>query len=85
MAEDLAAAARAYHLALDAVGDAERAVVEAKERVSQTRKRLHAAIVAAGRGGTRVRDLARVTGYNRETVRRILRAGGVEPRSDGDD
>lgn len=38
------------------------------------------AIVEAARGGMRQVDIVRATGYTRERVRQILRAGGVEPR-----
>ncbi|WP_343445213.1 helix-turn-helix domain-containing protein [Micromonospora schwarzwaldensis] len=43
------------------------------------RERLAAAIVTAYRDGQRVGEIARVSGYGREQVRRILRANGVEP------
>jgi hypothetical protein len=58
---------------------AERAVGERKADVPRIRKRLHGAIVAAARAGARPVDLAQTTGYNRESIRRILRAGGIEP------
>lgn len=77
--DDLEAAVRAYRAAQDAVGAAEQRVAEAKAAVPGARERLHAAIVAAGRAGARQRDLVAVTRYNRESVRRILRAAGVEP------
>jgi Tfp pilus assembly protein PilX len=77
--DDLEAATHAFRTAQAAVGDAERAVVEAKAQVPAARDRLHAAIVAAALAGARQTDLIRVTGYNRESIRRILRAGGVEP------
>ena len=79
MLDDLEAATRAYQAAQAAVVAAERHVVEVKADVPVARERLHAAVVAAARKGARQSDLIRVTGYNRETVRRILRAGGVEP------
>ncbi len=77
--DDLEAAVRAYRAAQAAVSDAERAVVESRAEVPVARERLHAAIVAAARAGVRQTDLIQVTGYNRESIRRILRAGGVEP------
>lgn len=58
-------------------------VASARADVPQVRLRLAAAIVAAYRGGARVGEIARVTGYGREQVRRILRAGGVEPEGTG--
>ncbi len=76
---DLEAAVRAYRAAQEAVGDAEQRLAEARSGVPAARERLHAAIVAAGQAGVRQRDLTAVTGYNRESIRRILRAGGVEP------
>ena len=79
MLGDLEAAARAYRAAQAAVGAAERAVGEARTRVPAARERLHAAIVAAARDGVRQADLVKMTGYNRESIRRILRAGGIEP------
>ena len=79
MLDDLEAAVRAYRAAQAAVGAAERAATEARTRVPAARERLHAAIVAAARAGARQADLVKVTGYNRESIRRILRAGGIEP------
>jgi hypothetical protein len=40
------------------------------------------AIVAASKAGVRQRDIVDVTGYSRESVRRILRAAGVDPADD---
>jgi len=51
---------------------------DAKARVDQARAELHQAIVDEFRGGARQVDLVRRTGYSRERVRQILRAGGVE-------
>jgi len=75
---DLDAAVQAYRAAQQRVVDVraeERAAVAA---VPEARAQLAAAIVAEARAGGRVVDLARRTGYGREQVRRILRAGGVE-------
>ncbi|MEU4566425.1 hypothetical protein [Micromonospora sp. NPDC023956] len=47
------------------------------------RERLAVAIVTAYRDGTRVGEIAQITGYGREQVRRILRAGGVEAGDTG--
>ncbi|WP_326556017.1 hypothetical protein [Micromonospora sp. NBC_01813] len=80
---DLEAAAEAYRAALQRVQDGLAEVASARADVPQVRLRLAAAIVAAYRGGARVGEIARVTGYGREQVRRILRAGGVEPESAG--
>jgi hypothetical protein len=46
--------------------------------LDEARPRLAAAIVDAARAGVRQVDIVRITGYTREQVRRILRAGGVE-------
>lgn len=40
--------------------------------------RYHDAIVAERRGGVKQVDVIRRTGYSREQVRRIERAGGIE-------
>jgi acyl-CoA reductase-like NAD-dependent aldehyde dehydrogenase len=81
--DDLDAAVRAFRAAQDEVPDAQAAarqlVADARAKVEQKRAELAAAIVRAARAGVRQRDLVAVTGYNRESIRRILRAGGVEP------
>lgn len=82
MLDDVAAATRVYRAAQAAVGDAEQRVAEAKADVPPARERLHAAIVAAARAGARQHELVTVTGYNRESVRRILRAAGIAPAAD---
>ncbi|WDZ85650.1 hypothetical protein [Micromonospora cathayae] len=80
---DLEAASEAYRAALQRVQDGLAEVASARADVPKVRERLADAIVAAYRGGTRVGEIARVTGYGREQVRRILRAGGVEPGNAG--
>lgn len=79
----LDAAVRAFHEAQAAVPEAQTAarqlVAEARATVEQRRVELGEAIVRAARAGVRSRDLVATTGYNRESIRRILRAGGVEP------
>jgi hypothetical protein len=52
----------------------------AKAALDVARDRLAAAIVEAAKSGTRQSDIVRVTGYTRETVRRICRDAGVEPK-----
>lgn len=79
VSDDLEAATRALRAAQDAVGEAEQALTDAKAQVPPARERLHAAIVRAAKAGMRQGGIVAVTGYNRESVRRILRAGGVEP------
>ncbi|NBE83108.1 hypothetical protein [Micromonospora rubida] len=82
MADDLAVAVRAYEQARAAMtgarAEADRIVVEAKDEITTTRSRLAKAIVEAARNGTRQVDIVRATGYTRERIRQILRAGGVE-------
>ncbi|GAB3081171.1 hypothetical protein GCM10027186_44630 [Micromonospora schwarzwaldensis] len=79
MAGDLEAAADAYRAALQRVQDGLAEVASARADVPRVRERLAAAIVTAYRDGQRVGEIARVSGYGREQVRRILRANGVEP------
>ena len=75
--------------ALEALRDAEAGVVRAQERarqlvadarakVAEARALLAAAIVDEYVDGARVSDLAIRAEYKRETIRRILRAAGVE-------
>jgi hypothetical protein len=82
MLDDLEAATRAYRDAQAAVDDAQAAarqlVVDARATVDVKRAELADMIVAAARAGVRQTEIVRVTGYTRESVRRILRAGGVE-------
>lgn len=80
MPTELEAAAAAYRAAVAAVDDATGAVHRARAAVPVARTRLAEAIVAAYEHGDRVTAIAAVTGYGREQVRRILRAGGVQPR-----
>lgn len=79
---DLEAASEAYQAALRRVSDALAEVSAARSALPDARARLAAAIVGAYRAGMRVGDIARTTSYGREQVRRILRAGGVEPPGD---
>nr|MDT0660167.1 helix-turn-helix domain-containing protein [Micromonospora sp. DSM 115978] len=83
MAGDLEAASEAYRAGLQRVQDGLAEVASARADVPKVRERLATAIVAAYRDGWRVGEIARVSGYGREQVRRILRAGGVEPRDTG--
>ncbi|GAB3817312.1 hypothetical protein [Micromonospora zhanjiangensis] len=81
MLDDLEAATRAYHDAQAAVVEAERALAKTKANVPTARDRLRDAIVRAAKAGVRQTEIVRVTGYTRESVRRICRAAGVEPPS----
>ena len=57
-----------------------RGVKRAQERLDKARETLHAAIVVAIRDeGWKQRDVAEVTGYSREHIRRICDAAGVGP------
>lgn len=77
VSSDLEAATAAYKAALQRVTDAVDAVGVARADVPAARAQLAEAIVAAYRAGVRVGEVAAITGYGREQVRRILRAGGV--------
>ncbi|MFG2058635.1 hypothetical protein ACGFI9_31880 [Micromonospora sp. NPDC048930] len=83
MPDDLEAATRDYREAQAAIdtaqAEAKRIVADARTNATRARERLAAAIVAAARAGRRQRDIVAVTGYNRESVRRICRAAGLEP------
>ncbi|MEV5820737.1 hypothetical protein AB0L22_16370 [Micromonospora haikouensis] len=83
MAGDLEATSEAYRAALQRVQDGLAEVASARADVPRVRERLAAAIVTAYRDGRRVGEIARVAGYGREQVRRILRAAGVEPGDTG--
>jgi chromosome segregation ATPase len=79
----LEAALEAYRAALAEIHEAETrakaAVQEAKSRAEARRADLAAAMVAEARRGTPQVDIIRRTGYSRDWVRRVLRAGGIEP------
>lgn len=77
MLDDLVAATRAYRAAQDHVQEAEQALVDARDQVPVAREKLHAAMVKAAKAGARQTEIIKITGYNRESVRRILRAGGI--------
>lgn len=80
---DLDAAVRDYRRALTAVDTAQRAakrrVDAARELAAAARTALHAAMVEAAKAGVRPVEIEHRTGYTKERVRQILRAGGVEP------
>ena len=78
--EDRVKAYQASVAALDATKKATAAKVkDAQDKVGQARAEVAAAIVAEFRTGVRQKDLIRRSGYSRERVRQILRAGGIEP------
>ncbi|MET8908421.1 hypothetical protein [Micromonospora sp. NPDC004551] len=80
---DLDAAVRDYQRAVSGIETAQRAakrrVETARERADAARAALHAAMVQAALAGVRPVEIERRTGYTKERVRQILRAGGVDP------
>jgi hypothetical protein len=80
--KDLEKAAQAYAEAQAAVVAAQQALADRRADVPVARQRLAEAIVAATRAGVRQRDIVTITGYSRESVRRILRAAGIDPPGD---
>lgn len=83
---DLDAATREYRRALAAVESAKEAakrkVDQARERADDARRALAQAMVEAANDGVRPLEIERRTGYTKERVRQILRAGGVGPAED---
>lgn len=78
--EDALEAFRAAQARVPAAeAEAKASVVAARTAVEQARAVRDAAIVAEALAGVAQVDIIRRTGYGRETIRRILRAGGVEP------
>lgn len=51
----------------------------AKQEREAARAALHDEIIAAARAKVRQAEIARASGYSRETIRRICRAAGIEP------
>ncbi|MEU4776875.1 hypothetical protein [Micromonospora sp. NPDC023633] len=58
--------------------DAAQTYRQAKDALDQARPALADAIVEAARAGTKQADIARISGYTREQVRRICRAAGLQ-------
>ena len=52
-----------------------------KEEFDLARTKLADAMIEAARAGLPQTEIIKISGYTREHVRRILREGGVEPRS----
>lgn len=77
--DDIDAARERLAAAVDAVEAARRGVQEAQNDVRARRSELHGTIVAALKAGQRVTAVAGAAGLTREQVRRVARAGGVEP------
>jgi hypothetical protein len=80
---DLDAAVRDYQRAVTAIETAQKAaqrrVRDARDRAESARLTLAEAMVEAALNGVRPVEIQRRTGYTKERVRQILRAGGVEP------
>jgi hypothetical protein len=77
--DDAVKAHRAAQAGLEAAkAKAHQTVEAARERTEETRQALAEAIVAEAQAGTAQVEIMRRTGYARETVRTILRRGGVE-------
>ncbi|WP_406072368.1 hypothetical protein [Micromonospora sp. NBC_01638] len=79
VANRLADAVRAFHMAQATAASSAQRAAEDREKVTEARDRLADAIVEAARAGMRQIDIVRVTGYTRERVRQILRAHGITP------
>ena len=79
MANRLDEAVRAYRDAQSAAAASEQRAAEDRAEVARMRDALAEAIVEAAKSGMRQVDIIRISGYSRERVRQILRAGGVEP------
>ena len=79
MANRLADAVRAFHMAQATAAASAQRAAEDREKVTEARDQLATAIVEASQGGMRQVDIVRVTGYTRERVRQILRSHGIAP------
>lgn len=79
MAKPLSEAVAAFHRAQATAATSEQRAADDRARVTQARQELADAIVEAAQSdGMRQVDIMKITGYSRERVRQILRAGGVE-------
>ena len=76
--DDLVAARAAFDAAEKAVADAQQQVSDARAKVPDARRKLHAQIIAAAKSGARQIDIVKASGYQREHIRQILKAAGVE-------
>jgi hypothetical protein len=72
-------AASAYRAAVGRLDAARQAVPVARAAVAEARSVLATAMVEAARGGMTQTEIIKRSGYTRERVRQILRAGGIEP------
>lgn len=79
MLDEIDSAREELAAAVAGVETARQAVRDAQDTVRARRTALHAVIVKALKAGQRVNAVAGAAGLTREQVRRIARAGGVEP------
>lgn len=79
MAKSLSDAVAAFHKAQASVAASEQRAAEERAKLVDARAELADAIVTEAQKGMRQRDIIKITGYSRERVRQILRAGGVDP------
>ena len=70
---------RAFAQAQSEVTRAQELLAAKRAEVPRTRTQLAAVIVDVYQRGMRQNEIVAITGYTRESVRRILRAAGVEP------
>lgn len=77
--DDAARAYRAAAAAVEATREAnEQRLRTAREKAEAARLVLAEAMVEAAQDGLKQTEIIRISGYSREHVRTILRAGGVE-------
>lgn len=77
--DDAARAYQAAAAAVEATREAnDRRLREAREKAEAARLVLAEAMVDAAKAGMKQVEIIKVSGYSREHVRTILRAGGVE-------
>jgi hypothetical protein len=77
--DDIDTARRALDQAVADVETARQAVRLSQDAVRARRADLHTAIVEALSAGARVNAVAGAAGLTREQIRRVARAGGIEP------
>jgi hypothetical protein len=75
---NLSDAVQAFHKAQAVAAASEQRAAEDRAKVGRARESLAEAIVAAARDGMKQVVIVKITGYSRERVRQILRAGGIE-------
>ncbi|HEV8174334.1 MAG TPA: hypothetical protein VGP91_11875 [Actinoplanes sp.] len=78
MPKNLDEAATSYRRAQAALAELQAQVGTARANVESARAELAEAIVEAARRGMRQVEIVQRSGYTRESVRRIVRAAGIE-------